>query len=1021
MAVCAAVVAFLAFSCCQDKGGAKVATVEQGFDNVPDSIRLAVYWYWINDNISREGVTKDLEAMKAAGITRAFIGNIETGNVPYGKVGFMSDEWWEVTRTAMKKAGELDIELGMFNCPGWSQSGGPWIDEDRSMRYVAFDSRDLTGDGTPKIVDMPDVPAERIVGVFAYPALKGRREEVSMRGEGTVKLKFREPMTARTLLVDTEDDMEGWMKVIKDGQELTSFYFNRSNHNLQVGFDPDAPYVVSLPETSGNEFEFNFESRDEGTVHFTLTDIPYMEAVAEKSFAKMFQSTLPPWDFYMWDTQCVTDGPKIDGDDIVDLSAFISADGKKMEWTAPRGEWNVVVAYTKTTGVTNAPAVPAATGLEVDKMSLEHIRYHFDKYLGEILRRIPAEDRKSFRIAVEDSYETGGQNWTDNMPEIFEKTYGYSPLRYLPVLQGYIVDSEEMSERFLWDLRRLVSDMVAYNYVGGLRDVCHEHGLKSWLENYGHWGFPGEFLQYGGQSDQVSGEFWAGDAFDGIEVRDASSCSHIYGKKQTWAESCTSGDRHFQRYPALLKRGIDDSFISGINSTLLHLYIEQPYESKPGINAWFGTEFNRHNTWFSFFDLFSMYIRRCNFLLQQGDYVADAAYFIGEDAPKMAGVRDPALPDGYSYDYINAEVLKKHAKVKNGVLVLDSGMRYRVLVLPPQTTMRPEMLECIAGLVSDGLTIVGPKPVKSPSLAGWPDADTRVASLAEKLWKEERYGKGKAYPEGTSLETVFADLGVAPDCLIESGDAMVRFIHRRLDDAEIYFFSNNEDRPVTAKVTFRDSGYEGAQLWDAVTGCKQSLVLEKRDGMQSADLELGAYGSAFIVLRDGVPAPDALEPAGEIAIEGPWEVAFEETCCNAPFKATFSTTEDWAASSNPAIKYFSGTAHYRTSFKLDALPADRYTLDLGKVMVVAKVRINGQYVGGVWTDPYVLDVTGFLKEGENEIEVDVANNWINAIVGDSLKPASKRRLVLNVNPVDSDGFALQTSGLLGPVRIVGRK
>ena len=995
-----------------------VATIEKGFEDVPEDVRIGCYWYWISNNISEEGVIRDLRAMKEAGITRAFIGNVTTGGLPMGGVDFMSDEWWNITRAAFRTAGELGIEMGTFNSPGWSQSGGPWISEDQSMRYVAFKEDRVCGNGGEQTIALPDVPQKRIISAYAFPAIEGRSEEFSRRDEGSIRMKLGSPMTVRTILVSCTGDIEGWSRLEKDGKVLKEFYFNRSNWTTHVGWDPTAPQVESIPEVEGDDFTFTIETQDKGEVRVVLTDIPYVEEYAEKTFAKMYQSTLPPWEHYMWETPAASSGQKVSSAGMVDLGGFIT-DGA-IKWTVPEGEWSVVTAYAKTTGVENAPAVPEATGLEVDKMNKEHIRYHFDSYLGEILRRIPAEERTTFKLSVLDSYEMGGQNWTDGMAERFEQTYGYDMKRFLPAMQGYIVDSEEQTDRFLWDLRRLISDGVAYDYVRGLKEVCNENGLQTWLENYGHWGFPSEFLLYGGQSDQVAGEFWAGRNHTEIDIecKDASSCGHIYGKKQIWAESSTSGDMSFQRSPAMLKPGVDNSFIAGINATLLHVYIQQPDERMPGISAWFGTEFNRHNSWFSFMDLYTDYLRRSNYLLQQGDYVADVAYFIGEDAPKMAGIRVPEIPEGYCYDYINAEVLHKYSRVEDGCLVLDSGMRYRVLVLPPQTTMRPEMLECIAALVRDGLTVIGPQPVKSPSLQGWPDADGRVCALAEELWGGN-CGKGRIYPEGTSLETVFADLGITPDCIL-AGDGTVRFVHRHVADADIFFIANSEEHPVDVKASFRDTGRSGAELWDAVTGSRRGIALEGGAGLQTVSFPLESFGSAFIVLRDDAMPVRELKPAESITVEGPWEVGFDAVAGNGAFTAEFPALCDWAGSADERIRYFSGTAHYSAEFGIEG-GAEQYLLDLGKVMVIAKVRINGEYAGGVWTAPYTLDITPFVHEGINRIEVDLANNWLNRLIGDSRLPEAERGTWTHNNPAGDRDIELQPSGLLGPVTVCALK
>jgi hypothetical protein len=261
-------------------------------------------------------------------------------------------------------------------------------------------------------------------------------------------------------------------------------------------------------------------------------------------------------------------------------------------------------------------------------MSKEHIAFHFDAFLGEIIRRVPAADRKSFKVAVMDSYETGGQNFTDKMIPEFIQRYGYDPVPFLPAYYGYVIGSPELSDRFLWDVRRMIADKVAYDYVGGLREVGKPHGLTTWLENYGHWGFPAEFLQYGGQSDEIGGEFWH-QGLGAIENRAAASCAHIYGKKRVWAESFTGGEK-FHSHPGKLKKRGDWAFTEGVNSSLLHVYIQQyDNDSYPGVDAWFGVEFNRKNTWFPHFDLFSQYLRRCNYLLQQGQPIADVAYFIG--------------------------------------------------------------------------------------------------------------------------------------------------------------------------------------------------------------------------------------------------------------------------------------------------------------------------------------------------------------------------------------------------------
>ena len=979
--------------------------IEEGFRTPPDSIKTAVYWYWINNNISKEGVVKDLQAMKRVGINRAFIGNQSTGQFPEGNVKLFSDEWWEITRTAMKTAGELGIEIGMFNCPGWSQSGGPWVTPEQSMKYVEFDECRIKGGGEREIA-LPDIPDDRIISVLAYPAVDGKEQTwtIPVKKGQPVKMTLRPSFTVRTMSLASDGRQITPVTLTSRGNELASFTFDRHHFGLMTGFKPYAPWVETISETGPGEFVFAAEApSDNGTFTLTLSEVPVVARYPDKTLSKMFQDNLPPWDYYMWETpkECSDKSFYVDPAGIVDLTSAVK-DGK-LTWNAPDGEWTILTAYMETTGVTNSPAMPEGTGLEVDKMNRDYIAAHFDAYIGELLRRIPPQDRKTWKVVVEDSYETGSQNWTDDMTEVFRKTYGYDPIPYLPVLRGVIVGSVDKSDRFLWDLRRLIADKVAFDYVGGLRDKAHEHGLQTWLENYGHWGFPGEFLLYGGQSDQVAGEYWSEGTLGNIENKAASSCAHIYGKPQVWAESCTAADRQYSRYPRLMKQRVDHFFCEGINATLLHLYIQQPDDRVPGLDAWFGNEFNRNNAWFDGMATFVEYLKRTNFMLQQGRYVADVAYFIGEDAPKMTGIMDPEIPLGYSYDYINADVLKNHARVKDGKLVLDSGMEYRVLVLPNQKTMRPEMLECISGFVNNGLTIMGPAPERSPSLQNYGEADKRVQELADGIW--HGHG-GQVYPEGFSLEEVLARMNLAPDFFSGRPEG-IEFIHRKLGDmGDIYFISNQKDEAVTISPSFRMDPMQRAEIWDPLTG--------EITGWDRGKLALDRFQSVFVVFRSDA-APVRPAATKEVTVDGPWTVQFAASAGKEGFSRTFAELSDWAESDDPEVKYYSGSAKFSTKVSVPA--AQHVSIDLGEVMVVGRVSVNGKDAGGVWTFPYRLDITGLVHEGDNTIEITVWNNWKNRLIADESLPESERGTWTNIQPWKADS-ELQSSGLLGPVKLV---
>lgn len=1043
--------------------GACTSTEElaRDFATPPETVQTGIYWYWISGNISEEGVVRDLHAMKRAGINRAFIGNIgQDGLYTERNVLMMSDEWWKILHTALKTASELDIEIGIFNSPGWSQSGGPWVKPGEAMRYLA--SAQIEVEGPRHIEATIAAPAADFedARTIAYPA----PEEYASRPDAAIKTDFAadnaaaiadgdpatgitlpagrvntitfdcgKPYTTRSLtlkLLPSPAAYGARLEAEIDGTYTTvaTFTVDRSNPAINVGFDPYAPVTVSFAATTARRFRLVTDAAAQpgGVAEAELSAQPRIASYAEKTLAKMCQTPLPYWNHYMWPVQAEIDNKAyaIDPASVQDISASIDSEGN-LKWDVPEGRWIIMRTGMAPTGVTNGPATPEATGLEIDKMSSRHVRTHFDAFIGEILRRIPAEDRKTFKVVVQDSYETGGQNFTDDFMQTFESVYGYSMLPYLPAYYGYVVGDQDRSDRFLWDLRRLIADQVAYQYVGGLRDVSHEHGLTTWLECYGHWGFPGEFLQYGGQSDEIAGEFWSAGSLGDIENRAASSCGHIYGKTLIWAESNTSGGPAYSRAPVDMKQRTDRFFAEGINASLLHLYIEQADTSRyPGINAPFGNEFDANNTWFSQMDLFTDYLKRCNYMLRQGLNVADVAYLIGEDAPKMTGEQSPALPAGYQFDYINAEVIMRDANVSHGRITLPHGTSYRVLVLPPVETMRPELLEKIERMVSDGAILLGQPPRRSPSMQNYPAADAEVERMARSMWGgcfdtkgANDYGKGRIY-NGCSLEEIFAEIDLEPDFRVESG-APLLYNHRSMMGAEIYFVSNQSGAAVDATPEFRVDPALAPERWSPVDGSITSLPqFEATATGIRMPLHLEPLESCFIVFR-GKGSPEAGDnnptPASAVEISEPWHVAFNGKL-SSPAPIEMASPADLAQNADPEIRYFSGTITYTTEFDLDDASAARVLLNLGRVESMAKVYVNDRYAGGAWCPPYKVDITQCVKKGRNTLRVEVVNKWVNRIVGDMQLPPEQRKISLLVNPYDAS-TPLPPSGLQQAVTV----
>jgi len=858
------------------------------------------------------------------------------------------------------------------------------------------------------------------------------------------------PVPVQSLRIDPLDRLYTLTCVVACADDGSSFH-EVGRHVEERGHQGPRnkdPILVPFPETRAKHFRVTLSaSRPVAFSEIALGRRAVLAYYVRKQLGETSPSVRPPWNAYVWDKQPVpAAGTAVDSAQVIDLSDKMDADGW-LTWDAPEGCWIVMRCGMIPIGTQCAPSSPESRGLEVDKMNRDHVRSLFDGMVGKFLRRTPAAERKALKYVIADSYETGPQNWTDGLVEKFEQRFGYSPVRFLPCLTGRVVDSPEVSTRFLWDWRRLVVELIAVDYVGGLREVASENDLTLWLENYGHWGFPSEFLFYGSHTDQVGGEFWeSNDPMNNVECRAAASCSHIYGRPDVYSEAFTS-NRNFKQSPAVIKNWLDWVYGTGVNHLILHVNIHQPEEKTPGIIQWFGTAFNRHNTWFEQSKAFIDYTRRCSVMLKAGRPVADVAYYIGESAPVMQGPRDPELPDGYDFDYINSDVLIHRAKVEDGRINLPGGASYAVLVLPPQQVMRPEVIDAIRRLVHAGATVIGPRPTTSPSLENYPTCDDEVRRMAGELWggvdgksvKERSAGKGRICA-GLELTEVLGKLGVAPDiapvgrnnlvcAAAGAGRIGIRdkggivFKHRSLNDSDVYFLANTSDKTAEFTVSLRSSGCE-PWLWYAVHGTiAKATAFTQKDGRTLLPLHLDASESVFVVFKGpidksarGTADSNTLAYRTIATLDGKWSVRFRGQ--NAPTKIVFDRLTDWSKHDNVAIRHYAGTAVYEKSFALTDVEAGKQVLlTLGEVGVIATVFVNGKRVGTVWTAPWEIDITSSLKPGNNDLSIRVANTWHNRLVADAALPEEKRQSYVSQPYRFKANAPLARGGLFGPVAI----
>lgn len=733
-----------------------------------------------------------------------------------------------------------------------------------------------------------------------------------------------------------------------------------------------------------------------------------------------------------------SDAPDVSGIDpsrIVDLTTRLRPDGS-LDWVPPRGRWRVLRLGWSLVGTFNHPAVPEASGLEVDKYDGAAVRRYLDHYIG--LFRGAAGDElvgeNGLNALLSDSMEAGAANWTPRMIAQFRALRGYDPTPWLPALTGTIIQSRAQSERFLYDYRRTLADLMASEHFGMIAQVAHENGMLVYGEAQEN-GRPqlGDDLAMRRHTDIPMGALWTYPRERGpqlsylVDMRGAASVAHIYGQRFVAAEVMTSLLSPWAHAPADLKSMIDLAFVSGINRPVIHTSVHVPVEDRqPGLSlSVFGQYFNRNEAWAELARPWMDYIARNSLMLQQGRNVADLAYFYGEEAP-LTGLYSeravPDLPSSYGYDFVNSDALHEAIINDGNDLVTPGGARYRALYLGGSSQMMTlATLRRLHLLVEGGATVIGQRPVADPSLSG---DDREFARLADAMWGG---GTGGAVGRGrviaaSNAEQVLMALGVAPDFRISdaASDAEILFAHRQLGDGDSYFISNRNNRAETFDAHFRVTG-KTPELWHSVSGEVTPLSYRIENGETVVPMTLDADGSAHVVFRRPATSlaethsPSRLRVASTLG--GEWDVAFEPGR-GAPVSVQSPQLLPLNEHADPGIRYFSGIATYSQRFvpPADWQPGMPLWLDLGDAREVAEVTVNGRLAGGLWHAPWRLNIGEYARPGENDIHIRVANLWVNRLIGDAQPGAEPVSWI--ASPTYSANAPLRPSGLIGPVALL---
>jgi hypothetical protein len=981
--------------------------LETAFLNPLPSASPYVYWWWLEGNVTREGITRDLEEMKDRGIGGALIFDAGSSSynvaarTPAGPV-FLSPQWRELYRHALREAARLGIEIGLNIQSGWNP-GGPMVEPEWAMKKIVWSEKQLRG---PQALSEVLPVSEKVrngyyrdIAVLAYLLPDGGPKEHQPIQNWDIK--------------SVNGQFRGW----KGAYPL---------HILREQ-NPSVPGEEDVKHT-----------------------------------------------------------------DIIDLTAKMDAEGR-LKWDVPKGSWMILRFGYTLTGARVSTCSPGWEGLSLDHLTTGAL----DRYWAAVVEPLLAEAGElvgsTLAYLHTDSWEMGPVNWTADFPAEFKKRRGYDLTPYLPVMAGKIVDSREVSNRFLWDLRRTIGDCIAENHYRKFAEYAHKRGMGVHPESGGPHSAPIDALQCLGTNDIPMGEFWARATThrvldtERLFSKQPASAAHIYGKKYVNAEGFTTIGPQWERDAWDLKPVADREFCEGVNRIYFHQFTASQLDAGiPGNEYFAGTHYNPNITWWEQSVAFNDYLSRCQYLLQQGLFVADVCYYYGDDVPNFVPLKHipPELGAGYDYDEVNSDVILNRMAVKDGRITLPDGMSYRLLVLPEWKSIRLDVLRKIAQLVSEGATVVGPKPERALGLSDYPRSDQMVKELADELWgpcdgfsvKQHFYKKGRIF-WGKSLRDILMEDGVLPDFTFQSRQdgTMWEFLHRTYQDADIYFVINRNNCYSEALCQFRVTD-KIPELWDPATGqIQRQLIFQPLDGVISIPMRLDPYGSRFVVFRsakeplnwtsirrngldlfaplgepvdpfpvaelvstkDGMVELLAFKPgryelesssgqltpievdrlAKPIELSGPWNLTFPKNW-GAPASVVFDELISWTESNDPGVKYFSGTGTYKKLFRLteEQLKNSVLFLDLGAVKNLAEVRLNGKNLGILWKKPFRVNITPAVKTGENTLEIEVTNLWPNRLIGDQFLPPDKRYTQTNIKKFNKES-PLMDSGLLGTVKI----
>ena len=1035
----------------------------QSFVN-PNRVHYPETWFhYIGGNVSHEGITADLEAIASAGISGVQLFHGQFGGqwpATTEDIQCMSENWDAAVRHTAEECKRLGLRFTMQNCPGWAMSGGPWIKPENAMRTIVYSRTNITGKDIQTNLPVPQPNKEdwrdyRDITVLAFPTPEGDTgkplELKEVKGNG--KYAWKELMTGKTnninFLPVKEADEPNWVEVkfahpttlrsielpcVQGMNHAMSFepnvhvnaYAILADGSKKQIVDADMPQASwqdrhpitlacpEVPDAIGCRLEFH------NAYHMNLTPIKLWSAAHKNSW-----QSEAAWDLRSYERSAddIMQSPNayLTSEEIIDITQHMTSDGK-LAWNAPKEDsWTILRIGHVNEGRKNAPAPPAGTGWECDKLSTEGPEAHFAGYIGHLTDG--ALQGGMLNGMLLDSWECYSQTWTLKMEQEFNERKGYALRSWIPAIFGYVIDNPETTSRFLRDWRSVIGDLFANKFYRRMAELGHEQGLTVVYETAGGDVFPADIMEYFKHADFPMCEFWHPyttgyvGSLNFKPIKPTTSAARLYGKPRVAAESFTSFDLHWNEHFEFLKDYADYHFIEGVTHNVFHTYTHNPQINflPPGtsMGSKIGTPFLRGQTWWPYMKEFTTYLARCSYLLERGQSVSDVLWYLGDEISHKPDQEYP-FPAGYKYDYCNPDVLLNRLSVKDGMVVTPEGLSYKFIWIPENKRMLPETLERIQTLLEEGATIVANAPKSLATLAGGEEAQQRFDNAVKALWGNAidgnitNIGKGRLLTN-VSIEKAIELLDIKQDV---QGD--VRWLHRKVKGADWYFITPEKQQAFLGKVKFLAQG--GAEMWNPITGEITPISAEREDEYTTIELDLPKAGSCFIVFNHNKEQKNVekVQLANTQSIDNKWTLQFPEGW-GAPVELEVETLAPWCAlPMSDEGKAFSGSATYTTTFNWSG-ENKQVTLDLGKVSMIAEVFLNDQKVRTLWCTPYEADITEFIKEGENKLQVKVTSTWFNRLSYDASLPEAERKTWTISGP--SADAQLKEYGLLGPVNL----